>query len=162
MSDQPARPASPVDEETDQEALTRNLNELLQELRVMQTGAQILTGFLLTVPFSPRFTELSDRQQVGYLCVLAGAVLATGLIVSPVAMHRAVFRQRQRRWLVETASRFAGAGLAVLALTISGVMWLIFDVVLGPGSAIAAGLLTLALLSALWAVLPGLRRRAAG
>ncbi|HYG92737.1 MAG TPA: DUF6328 family protein, partial [Nocardioides sp.] len=68
---------APRDDESVQEQLTRNWNELLQELRVTQTGVQILTGFLLTVPFTDRFQDLSSRQHVIYLTVLAGAVLTT-------------------------------------------------------------------------------------
>src|SRR5918999_5561437 len=72
--------------------LTRNLNELLQELRVTQTGVQILTGFLLTLPFTQRFPDLDQVQKMAYLGVLVGSVLATGLIVAPVAFHRVLFR----------------------------------------------------------------------
>ena len=146
------------EDESDDERLTRNLNELLQELRVTQTGVQILTGFLLTVPFSQRFTELDDRQTIGYLAVLAGAVVATGFIVTPVALHRALFRQGERVWLVAMANRCAAAGLAVLALTVSGVVWLVTDIVLDPLAGIVAGLVTLVFRGTLWAVLPVVRR----
>ena len=72
--------------ESDSERLTRNLNELLQELRVTQTGVQILTGFLLTLPFSQRFKELDGVQRTSYLAILCGSVIATGLIIAPVAI----------------------------------------------------------------------------
>src|SRR4051812_38571671 len=71
--------------EDEHERLTRNLNELLQELRVTQTGVQILTGFLLTLPFTDRFKTLDGTQKSVYLGVLVGSVLATGLIIAPVA-----------------------------------------------------------------------------
>ena len=74
------------DEQPSPETLTRNWDELLQEIRVTQTGVQILTGFLLTVPFSNRFSELTAFQRDVYLAVLAGSVLTTGLVVAPVAM----------------------------------------------------------------------------
>nr|WP_141003967.1 DUF6328 family protein [Nocardioides humi] len=73
--------------------ITRNFNELLQELRVMQTGVQILTGFLLTVPFTERFTELTETQQRIYLGILVAAVLTTLVIVAPVCYHRLLFRR---------------------------------------------------------------------
>lgn len=76
--------------------ITRNWAELLQELRVTQTGVQVLTGFLLTVPFSNRFTHLSELQLVTYLCIVLGAITATALLVAPVAFHRMLFRQRRR------------------------------------------------------------------
>jgi hypothetical protein len=83
--------------------LNRNLNELLQELRVMQTGVQILTGFLLTVPFTERFTQLTDDQRTLYLCILLTAVFTTLVIVAPVSYHRLLFRQGRRDWIVTAA-----------------------------------------------------------
>ena len=86
------------------ETLTRNWDELLQEIRVTQTGVQILTGFLLTVPFSNRFEDLTSFQRAVYLTVLAGSVLTTALVVAPVAMHRVLFRRRRRELLVESGT----------------------------------------------------------
>lgn len=137
-----------------QETLNRNWDELLQEIRVTQTGVQILTGFLLTVPFSNRFTELTAFQRDVYLAVLAGSVLTTGLVVAPVAFHRVLFRQRRRQLLVESGNRFAMAGLAMLALTVSGAILLVVDIVLGRIAGWAAGGAILVVLALLWAVLP--------
>ena len=140
--------------EDPQKRLTRNLNELLQELRVTQTGVQILTGFLLTLPFTTRFTELDDLQQNVYLAILCGSVVATGLIVSPVALHRALFRQGERHFIVAATNQLARAGLLFLALTTSGVVWLVFDVVTGRAAANIAGLTAAGFFLLLWAVLP--------
>src|SRR3954451_4173539 len=140
--------------ESESEKLTRNLNELLQELRVTQTGVQILTGFLLTLPFSQRFSSLDGVQRGAYLAVLCGSVVATGLIIAPVAFHRVLFRHGQRPWLVEAANRAARAGLTFLALTTSGVVWLVFDLVTDRTAASVAGLLSLVFFAALWAVVP--------
>ena len=71
--------------------INRNWTELIQELRSTQTGVQVLTGFLLTVPFSDRFATLDDVQRTAYLIVLSGAVTATAAILSPVAYHRILF-----------------------------------------------------------------------
>ena len=142
------------DEQPSEETLTRNWDELLQEIRVTQTGVQILTGFLLTVPFSNRFGELTAFQQDVYLAVLAGSVLTTGLVVAPVAMHRVLFRQRRRELLVEWGNRFAMSGLALLALTVSGVVLLVVDVVVGTTAGWVASGALLLVLTALWAVLP--------
>ena len=137
-----------------QETLNRNWDELLQEIRVTQTGVQILTGFLLTVPFSNRFTELTPFQRNVYLAVLAGSILTTGLVVAPVAFHRVLFRQRRRELLVESGNRFAMAGLGMLALTVSGAVLLVVDLVLGRTEGwVASGAILLTLLL-LWAVLP--------
>jgi hypothetical protein len=142
-----------------EETLTRNWDELLQEIRVTQTGVQILTGFLLTVPFSNRFTELTEFQRDVYLAVLAGSVLTTGLVVAPVAMHRVLFRQRRRELLVESGNKFAMAGLALLALTVSGVVLLVVDVVVGTRAGWLAGGAILLVLTVLWAVVPRVANR---
>ncbi|GAA4399680.1 hypothetical protein GCM10023168_07400 [Fodinibacter luteus] len=137
-----------------QATLTRNWDELLQEIRVTQTGVQILTGFLLTVPFSSRFDELTTFQRAVYLAVLAGSVLTTGLVVAPVAFHRMLFRQRRRELLVESANRFAMAGLATLAGTLAGVVLLVVDIVVGRTQGWVAGGVALLVLTGLWGVLP--------
>ena len=137
-----------------QETLNRNWDELLQEIRVTQTGVQILTGFLLTVPFSNRFVELSDFQRNVYLAVLAGSIITTGLVVAPVAFHRVLFRQRRRELLVESGNRFAMAGLGMLALTVSGAVLLVVDLILGRTQGWVAGGTIFVGLMLLWAVLP--------
>ncbi len=146
----------PPRQESPEERLTRNWDELLQELRVTQTGVQILTAFLLTVPFSSRFPELDAGQRSTYLVVLSGSVLTTALVIAPVAFHRILFRQRMRKWLVEAANISARAGLVMMALTIAGALFLVFDVVVSRGMAVAALCVSFALFVALWAVAPGL------
>ncbi len=150
--------SSSFDENT-HERLTRNLNELLQELRVTQTGVQILTGFLLTVPFTSRFTDLAQSQKLVYLAVLSGAVLATALLVAPVAFHRMLFRRGEREWIVSAANRSARAGLVMLGATTSGVVWLVFDVVTTRVAATAAGGISLLVFTMLWIVVPVQSRR---
>ncbi len=145
-----------------QETLTRNWDELLQEIRVTQTGVQILTGFLLTVPFTQRFADLTAFQKDVYLAVLAGSVITTGLVVAPVAFHRALFRKRRRELLVESGNRFALAGLATLALTVSGVVLLVVDVVSGTRAGVVSGGAMIALLLVLWFVLPRVLDRVEG
>jgi hypothetical protein len=141
--------------------LDRNWNELLQELRVAQTGTQILTGFLLTVPFSNRFPDLDQGQQNLYLAVLLGSVVATGLNVAPVAYHRILFRRHKRRWLVSAANAAARVALVALALDSAGVVVLVFDVVVSRGAAIVAGSAVLLFLLGLWGAVPLAERRSA-
>jgi hypothetical protein len=145
----------PISEET----LTRNWNELLQELRVTQTGVQILTGFLLTVPFSDRFPGLDDLQRATYLVVLCGSLLATGFLVAPVAFHRILFRHRRRRWLVDAANQCARVGLLMLALTSSGALFLVFDVVTSRAAAYVALVVGVLFFAVLWTVAPGVAGR---
>ena len=140
--------------ETDRARTTRNWNELLQELRVTQTGVQILTGFLLTVPFSPAFGDLGQRQVVTYLGVLSGGTLTTALVVAPVAFHRVLFRRGQRPWLVSAANTCARIGLVSFGMTSSGVLFLVFDVVVGLGAALVVLAVALTSFAALWGVLP--------
>jgi hypothetical protein len=143
------------DENEDQhERLNRNFNELLQELRVTQTGVQILTGFLLTLPFTDRFKTLDTLQRGVYLGVLVGSVIATGLIIAPVAFHRALFRQGRRPWLVRNANRAARGGLVALAVTTSGVVWLVFDLVTNRLAASVAGAASVVFFAGLWAGVP--------
>lgn len=141
------------------EQITRNLDELLQELRVLQTGVQILTGFLLTVPFSNRFPDLADHQRALYLAVLSGAVLTTALIVAPVAFHRLLFRQHERPWLVAAAHRCARAGLGLFALVTAGVLGLVFDVVAGSVAGAVAAAVAVVVLGGLWFALAPLEVR---
>lgn len=147
--------------ETVDERSDRNWGELLQELRVTQTGAQILTGFLLTVPFQSRFTELDDVQVTAYLILVCLSVLATGFLIAPVSLHRAVFGRRVKAELVSQADTLARAGIATLGLALVGTLFLLFDVVASRTAAVSAGLIGTATLGVLWLVVPlTLRRRA--
>lgn len=151
--------------ETLTEKMDRNWTELVQELRVTQTGSQILVGFLLTVPFQQRFTTLDGYQRTLYLVLVAFAVLATALIVTPVSLHRLLFRHRLKRELVAAADAFARAGLVVLALAMVGVAALLFDVVVSRTAGFLALGAVAVLIVACWWVTPHLverRARAAG
>src|ERR1700761_457420 len=98
--------------ETEMERLDRNWNSLLQELRVVQTGVQLLTGFLLTLPFQQRFDQLSSVERDIYLAAVASAIVATGFLQAPVSVHRALFRRHRREETVALAHRLAIIGLA--------------------------------------------------
>ena len=147
--------------ESEEERLTRNWNELLQELRVTQTGIQILTAFLVTLPFTDRFADLDSLQRRTYLIVLCGCVITTGLVVAPVAFHRILFRQRRRPWLVDAANRCAQVGLQTLALTVSGVVFLVFDMVIDRTASAIALALTAVFFALLWLYVPLTKDRAA-
>jgi hypothetical protein len=141
------------------DTLARNWNELLQEIRVTQTGVQILTGFLLTVPFSARFDDLTATQRWVYAVVLSGAVLTTGLVVAPVAFHRAMFRHHRRVLLVDEGDRFARLGLVALAATVSGVLFLSLDIALGRTAGLVALVASGVVLGGLWFVAPPIMER---
>ncbi|WP_225227793.1 DUF6328 family protein [Oerskovia rustica] len=154
----------PIDDSRDESAderADRNWAELLQELRVTQMGVQILTGFLLTLPFQQRFGELDTAQRNVYLCLVVLSVIATGLLVAPVSLHRMLFRKHLKARLVTSADRLARVGLVVLALVVTGTVLLIFDVVVGWTAAVIAAVSALVLFALLWVALPlGLMRRA--
>ncbi len=141
-------------EESEKERTTRRWNEMLQELRVAQTGVQVLTGFLLTVPFSQRFSALDATTKNAYLVTVCAAVLAAGLLIAPVAFHRVLFGKSEKEWLVDAANISARAGLAMLAVTMCGVMFVVFSLVVGGVAAVVSSGLTAALLLALWLVVP--------
>ncbi|QTE31486.1 sodium:proton antiporter [Pengzhenrongella sicca] len=141
--------------------MDRNWNELLQELRVTQTGAQILTGFLLTLPFQQRFADLTSFQRGVYLALVLLAALTTGLIVAPVSLHRVLFRRHLKSQLVTAADHLALVGLAALALAVAGTTLLVFDVVVGRVAALVAGGGVLVMLAIFWLVVPYRMARAA-
>ncbi|MGQ7295954.1 DUF6328 family protein [Quadrisphaera sp. KR29] len=141
--------------------LDRHWAELLQELRVVQTGVQVLTGFLLTLPFQPRFAQAPTWQVVVYLVAVGLAVLATALFAAPVSVHRAVFRRRARAELVLVGHRCAVAGLACLAGALAAVVLLVVAVLLGGAAGLVAGGAAVVVFALLWGLVPlTLRRRA--
>lgn len=157
--------ADPTDgrDETHSERLDRNWAELLQELRVIQTGTQILTGFLLAVAFQPRFETLTEFQVTVYLVLVSTAVLATMLALAPVSLHRTLFRQRAKDVIVKVTNVMLQITLVAVALTLTGTALLIFDFVLGRAAGLTAGGVVLLIALLAWLALPlGLRRSARG
>jgi len=150
-------------DETEAERLDRNWNEILQELRVVQTGTQILMGFLLTVAFQQRFEDLDPYQVTVYLVLVALASLATILALTPVSLHRALFRQRAKPQLVHSANFLLKATLVAVLLTLAGTAMLIFDIVAGHPAGFVAGGVVLVLGIVAWFVAPtGVRIRNRG
>src|SRR3954452_10601057 len=151
---------APHRDETDTERLDRNLIELLQEVRVVQTGVQVLFAFLLTVPFSSRFDAITGFQRGAYFTALVGAAAASVLLIAPTALHRVLFRMGQKAYMVEMSNRLALGGLASTAVAMIAVMLLVSDVMFGIGVAVAIAVLTTVAFAAVWALLPLRRRRA--
>ncbi|WP_411150466.1 DUF6328 family protein [Streptomyces sp. A30] len=146
-------------EETTLERADRNYGELLQELRIIQTGVQILFGFLLTLAFTARFSALDTAQRTVYITTLLLAVLAAALFTTPAALHRTLFQRGAKPEIVMISSRLAGAGMSVLMLTLTGSVLLVVDVVLGRVEGVIAGSATLLVCGGLWVVLPQFVRR---
>ncbi|OBI78999.1 DUF6328 family protein [Mycobacterium asiaticum] len=144
--------------ETEIERLDRNWASLLQELRVVQTGVQLLTGFLLTLPFQSRFDVMSEPIRVVYLVTVGCSVAATVFLIAPVGMHRLLFRRHRLSVLVAAAHRCAYGGLLLLGLALTGVTVIIFDAVAGVVAGVIAGLCALALFAVSWLLVPLLLR----
>jgi hypothetical protein len=146
--------------ETQLERCDRNLAELMQEVRVVQTGVQILFAFLLTAPLAPRFPELSEFQQLTYFATLLAAGAAAVLLIAPTAYHRILFRLGDKEHLVDVANRFTLAGLTCVALSMVGALLFVTDL-LFDATTVMAGTTALAALGCLvfWCLAP-LRRRA--
>ena len=146
--------------ETALERIDRNLVELLQEVRVVQTGVQVLFAFLLTAPLAARFPELSAFQRLTYFATLLAAGASTVLLIAPTAYHRILFRLGDKEHLVTVANRFTLAGLACVAVSMTGALLLVTDV-LFTGAAVVIATSALAGLTCVlsWWLAP-LRRRA--
>jgi Family of unknown function (DUF6328) len=147
-----------VRNETEAERLDRNWTVLLQELRVTQTGVQLLTGLLLTLPFQQRFTLLTDPLRIVYLVTVACSVASTVLLVAPVGMHRVLFRQHRLDTLVATAHWCAVAGLLLLGTALVGVTIVVFGTVAGSAAGWIAGGFFAAAFLTLWISVPLFRR----
>jgi Family of unknown function (DUF6328) len=141
-------------DETEIERLDRNWNSLLQELRVVQTGVQLLTGFLLTLPFQQRFNVLGPLMRDVYLATVGCSVAATVLLIAPVGMHRLLFRRHRLKILVSAAHRCAYAGLALLGMALTGMTVIIFVAVAGHTAGVIAGVCALPLFTFFWWLLP--------
>jgi len=147
--------------ETPTERLDRNWNDLLQEMRVMQTGVQLIAGFLLTLPFQQAFGDLDDWQRTLYLVLVSLASITTVLMLLPIALHRRLFGDHVKDRLVQTAHRLMIGVLGAIGLLISGIVMLLFDVVVNRTAGVVGGGVTLTLVVALLAVLPARIERAA-
>jgi hypothetical protein len=147
-------------DENEAEQLDRHWLELLQELRVAQTGIQILFAFLLVVAFSQPFQEAGGFSHVVFAVTLVLTAMAAGLLIAPVSVHRLVYRRRLRPELVRTAARMAVGGLVLMLGSVAGGLLLALDVVLPRPAAIAVAVGVVVWFSVFWYVVPfQLRRR---
>ncbi len=140
--------------ESEQERLNRNMNELLQELRVSQTGVQILFAFLLALPFAQRFKEVTAFQRDVYFATLLLCGASAAFFIAPVNAHRLLFRQQEKAHLIASSNWMAITGLACLSLGLTGVILLISDFLFGTTAAVIATACMATLFAFLWYVLP--------
>jgi hypothetical protein len=145
-------------EESEMERLDRNLSELLQELRVALPGVQVLFAFLLTIPFSQRFQQLTTAQERIYLGILLATTVSAVLLIAPSAYHRINFRQQDKGRLVFLSNTLAIVGLAFLALAMTGVVLLVTDFLFATPVTVVCTTLATLMFALFWYALP-LRRR---
>lgn len=146
-------------DETEEERADRKLTDLLQELRVMQTGTQLIAGFLLTLPFQEQFEDLETYQLGLYLGLVLLAAVTTALVMSPVAIHRRLSGRHRKARVVDAAHRITWVALVCIALLVAGIVLFVFDVVVDLTWALVAGSAMLALLAVLLGVVPRLLDR---
>ena len=145
-------------DETPEERFDRNWNELLQELRVAQTGVQILFAFLLTLPFNARFETITVVQRSTYIVTILFTALASLCLIAPVSHHRILFRRGRKEELVAGSSNLAGIGLLFLWLSIVGAVFLVFEVITSTSWALAVGVALAVAFVAVWYLFPTLKR----
>jgi hypothetical protein len=145
-------------DESKEEQLDRELIELLNELRVALPGVQVLFAFLLGVPFTQRFGQVTDLQKDVYFLTFLCAAIATGLLIAPSAYHRLEWRLGDKEHLLVVSNRLAISGTVFLALAISGAVFVVTDLLFDAPSAAVVAALIAAFFGWFWYGLPLLRR----
>jgi hypothetical protein len=148
MPDEHERRANRSEEE--QERLNRQMMELLNELRVAMPGVQILFGFLLTVPFQQRFSQVTDFQHTVYFVTLVVAAVAAAFLIAPSAYHRVMFEQEDKPNIIRIGTGELLAGLAALAVAMNGAVLLVTDVLFSAGTVTVTVVLLASLYFTLW------------
>lgn len=141
-------------DETANERSDRQWSEVLQELRVLQTGTQILTGFLLALAFQPAFADLGDPQRAFYLVLVVLAALSAIVALAPVALHRIVFQRREKQIVVAYGHAALVTALVTVSLLLVGVVAFVFGVVLGAAASWLAGCVLGVIVAVLWVAIP--------
>ena len=150
--------AGPEPDESPKERVDRELIELLNGLRVILPGVQVLLAFLLTVPFSEGFVRSTSSDRIVYFATVLLTVAATGALTMPAAYHRIRFRQGDKEQMLRISNVFAIAGLVLLTFAMASVVFLITSVLYGMGAAIPVAVVVLAVLGFSWFAVPLFRK----
>ena len=140
----------------------RELMELLNELRVALPGIQVMFAFLLIVPFSQGFTQVTELQRNVYFMTFLCTAAATAFLIAPTTYHRIRWREGDKEHMLKVANRYAIVGTVFLAFAMTGVVFLITDFLYDSGPAIAATAAAAGMYTFFWfgiPVLRGLRER---
>ena len=144
-------------QESDEQRRNRELIELLNELRVALPGVQVLFAFLLAVPFQRRFPELAHRDRAVFYAALLSTAVSTALLIAPSSYHRLRWRDRDKEHLLEASNRLTIAGLALMALAVTCVVFVVSDFLYGLAAAVPATVAIVLVFAVFWYGLP-LRR----
>jgi hypothetical protein len=136
------------------ERVSRELIELLNELRVALPRVQVLFAFLLAVPFAQGFTRVTDFQRALFFVVMALTAVSAALLIAPSAWHRLRFRQQDKERILRASNKMSIGGLGFLALAMTGALMLIADFIYSPTLTIISGAVALTVFGMLWYVLP--------
>ncbi|MCR8670189.1 DUF6328 family protein [Agrococcus sp. HG114] len=149
-------------DETREERADRNFGDILQELRVVMTGTQLISGFLLAVAFQSGFKELDADEVVHYLVLVSLAGLATLLGLTPVLVHRLHFQRSMKEHIVRLGNALLIATLIVVSLLVVAVTSFIFEVVVSAAAGLWASMASAVVVVALWLLAWAVRRTAPG
>lgn len=144
---------SRLDDEADREELRSRWYGLLQELRVVLPGAQVLLAFLLTAPFSQRFEDLDDAQRAAYVVALVAGLVSVISLIAPTVFHRVVDRT-QRKVRLAWGVRMAMIGTWTLAVALLAALWCVLDFAIGGGLAWVLSILGVLAVLSLWLAVP--------
>jgi Na+/melibiose symporter-like transporter len=151
---EPGSESAGTQDEDRMERVSRELIELLNELRVALPGVQVLFAFLLAVPFAQGFTKVTDFQRGLFFTVTALTALSAALLIAPSAWHRLRFRQRDKERILRASNKMSIAGLGALALAMTGAVMLIADFVYSPTLTIISGIVASLVFGLLWYLMP--------
>jgi hypothetical protein len=147
-----------ADGESTGERLDRELMELLQGIRVVMPGVQVLLAFLLTVPFQQRFAQLPGSLRNAFFAAIACATLATVLLIAPSTHHRLLFRAREKEWLLRVGNQMALWGTVLLGASIVLALYVVTNVLFTSEQALLTTAIAVVVFAGLWYVLPLTRR----
>jgi len=137
-------------DDDEQERLNRQLLELLNELRVALPGVQVLFAFLLAVPFQQRFSEVTTFERYVYIVTLLASAAATAFLIAPTGYHRLLFQRGDRPLIIRHGTRMFIAGLAALAVAMTGAVYLVTEIVFSTVTAVAVGVAAASMFFWLW------------
>ena len=145
-------------EDDEHERRNRQLDQLLQETRVIMPGVQVLFAFLLAVVFQQRFSQTTTFQRDVFLATILGATASTVCFIAPAAWHRVLFQQKDKRHIIKVANRFVISGLVLLALSMTFALVLVCDVVFSGTTAVVVPALAFSTFGWFWFLAPLIRR----